>query len=519
MQYRQNFEEDVSVATQERLDTSSQAATQLDERYREDTSMEDVQASLAESHIRQKRAISQTTWQLILIGGDACLLIAVFILAILYAPFFQNVLGITRYPLGTWDGELALGILSVLVWSIATRVTQAQDFLIASNPFRSLISTVFALTFLFVVLLTCSVFIFHGRESLYEMLSIYFMAGAVPAFGLWRLLFAGLVQLPCFRRRAVIVGINTAGKTLAKEVARAKRPGITIVGYVDRRVEADTQEKVPLFVGRSALRQLVQSRSVDMIIMALDSQSNPDLFQEAIEAVQQGVSLVPMTRIYESTSGKIPVAHIGEQWHTALPVEHHISLFYFCWRTLLDFLVGVSGIVVLAAILPLLTVLIYLDSPGPIFYRQTRMGLQGKSFRIYKFRSMRADSEQQGAQWASEHDARITQIGRFLRATHLDELPQVFNILRGDMSLIGPRPEQAAFVTELEKTIPFYRCRLVVKPGLTGWAQVKYRYGNSDTDALIKLQYDLYYIKHQSFMFDIFIILKTIGEVVFGRGV
>ncbi|HEV2661019.1 MAG TPA: sugar transferase, partial [Ktedonobacteraceae bacterium] len=175
---------------------------------------------------------------------------------------------------------------------------------------------------------------------------------------------------------------------------------------------------------------------------------------------------------------------------------------------------ALCGLLALLLALPVVGVLIALDSPGPIFYRQERLGYRGKKFAIYKFRSMRLDAEREGrAAWTSEHDPRITGIGRFMRATHLDELPQVLNVLRGEMSVIGPRPEREEFVKELEKTVPFYRCRLMVKPGLSGWAQVKYHYGRSDYDALVKLQYDLYYIKHQSFLLDVFILLKTVGEV------
>ena len=173
----------------------------------------------------------------------------------------------------------------------------------------------------------------------------------------------------------------------------------------------------------------------------------------------------------------------------------------------------------LCLVFPIIALVISLDSPGPILYSQERVGLRGKPFRIYKFRSMRIDAEREGnAVWATVSDNRITRVGRFLRATHIDEIPQMFNIVRGDMSLIGPRPERAAFISELEKTIPFYSYRLVVKPGLTGWAQVKYRYGRTGNDALIKLQYDLYYIKKQSFMLDLFIIIKTVAEVLSLRG-
>lgn len=221
----------------------------------------------------------------------------------------------------------------------------------------------------------------------------------------------------------------------------------------------------------------------------------------------------------ENLTSRIPVEHIKDQWHLSLPIQVVASPFYFCWHNVMDGVFVIIGTVVLVVILPILALLIYLDSPGPIFYSQERLGLRGKSFCIYKFRSMQTDAERAGhAVWATEGDPRVTRIGRVMRAIHLDELPQVLNILRGDMSLIGPRPEREAFAAELERDAPFYRFRLTVKPGLTGWAQVKYPYGNTKEDALIKLEYDLYYIKHQSLMLDIFIIFKTIGEIVLHRG-
>ena len=193
---------------------------------------------------------------------------------------------------------------------------------------------------------------------------------------------------------------------------------------------------------------------------------------------------------------------------------------YLCWHVVMDISFALFGTVVLFLILPILALLIYLDSPGPIFYRQERVGFQGRKFCMHKFRSMARDAESAGkAVWATRHDPRVTRIGRFMRATHLDELPQVFNILRGEMSLIGPRPEREAHASKWEKIAPSYRDRLAIKPGLTGLAQVKRGYGGAAQDELIKLEYDLYYIQHQSFTLDISIILKTVVEVLYGHGV
>jgi lipopolysaccharide/colanic/teichoic acid biosynthesis glycosyltransferase len=258
---------------------------------------------------------------------------------------------------------------------------------------------------------------------------------------------------------------------------------------------------------------------IDVIIMAIDYQAYPELFQEALHAAQYGILVVPVTTMYEKTSGKIPVEYIVDQWYTVMPSDYASSPLYACWNKLLDLAFGLCGLIILALAFPFLALLIYLDSPGPIFYTQERTGYHGRTFSIYKFRSMHTETEQaKRPAWVTKGDSRITRVGRFLRATHLDEVPQVLNILRGEMSLIGPRPERPAYVAELEKSNLFYRYRLSIKPGLTGWAQVKYGYGITDQDELVKLQYDLYYIKHRSLLVDLLIILKTFVEVGFGHG-
>ncbi len=214
---------------------------------------------------------------------------------------------------------------------------------------------------------------------------------------------------------------------------------------------------------------------------------------------------------------RIPLAPQEKFYEIKLARGH--SLCYLIWHKMMNLAFALIGMIVLILILPFIALLIYVDSPGPIFYAQERLGFRGKKFRIFKFRSMVIDAEASGhAVWAAEYDNRVTRIGYVMRRLHLDELPQVFNILRGEMSLIGPRPEREEFTLELEKTIPQYRARLTVKPGLTGWAQVKYRYTRSEQGALTKLRYDLYYIEHRSVKLDVVIILKTVLEVLLCHG-
>jgi lipopolysaccharide/colanic/teichoic acid biosynthesis glycosyltransferase len=193
--------------------------------------------------------------------------------------------------------------------------------------------------------------------------------------------------------------------------------------------------------------------------------------------------------------------------------------YYPYWCLIMNLIFGFSVSLILFLVLPVLALLIYIDSRGPIFYTQERLGYQGSTFRMYKFRSMQTDAAYaKHLSLTTQHDPRVTRIGRFLRATHLDELPQTINILRGEMSLIGPRPEMPEFASNLVNVLPQYRYRLNVKPGLTGWAQVMHHYGDTVQDEEIKLQYDLYYIANQSFQLDIRIILKTVVEVLFGHG-
>jgi exopolysaccharide biosynthesis polyprenyl glycosylphosphotransferase len=235
-----------------------------------------------------------------------------------------------------------------------------------------------------------------------------------------------------------------------------------------------------------------------------------------MDAYERGVNVIPMPLLYERITGRVPVEHVDNHWMVVLPFEDD-SLFnpYRSLKRILEVLLALIGIGIFLLLLLPIALLIRMDSRGSIFYTQERVGLNGRIFKLYKFRSMVQNAEAAtGAVFAGQNDTRVTRIGRFMRKTRLDELPQLINILRGDMSLIGPRPERPQHVVRLTKTIPFYRTRLIVRPGLTGWAQVRYKYGSTDEDALVKLQYDLYYIRHHSLLLDLNIMLRTIGKVL-----
>jgi lipopolysaccharide/colanic/teichoic acid biosynthesis glycosyltransferase len=229
-----------------------------------------------------------------------------------------------------------------------------------------------------------------------------------------------------------------------------------------------------------------------------------------------------MPILYERVTGKVPIEHVGEHlWALVLPFEGEtISLsIHQVIKRGVDIVLASVGLILLACLTPLLALAIRLDSRGPIYYRQQRLGRGGSVFTIVKFRSMAHRAEDSsGPMWSTSSDSRVTRVGRLLRKARLDETPQLLNVLRGEMSLVGPRPERPEFVDLLSTQIPFYRSRLAVKPGLTGWAQINYPYGSTVDDALHKLQYDLYYVRHQSVGFDLLILAKTVGTILRFRG-
>ncbi|MBV9281396.1 MAG: sugar transferase, partial [Chloroflexi bacterium] len=228
----------------------------------------------------------------------------------------------------------------------------------------------------------------------------------------------------------------------------------------------------------------------------------------------RGIEVVDFAAAYEEIAGKVAVDHAGDFWLAALPTCLKTSSLEEVSMRCLDVVGAAVGLTLTCLLAPFIGAAIFLESGGPIIYRQERLGRAGKAFTILKFRSMRHDAEAAGARWATWRDGRATRVGRFLRATHLDELPQFWNVLRGDMSLVGPRPERQEFTDQLARTIPFYRLRLSVRPGLTGLKQIRVGYASSMEEHLEVLRHDLYYIKHRSLVLNLLIMARTLGSVL-----
>lgn len=335
----------------------------------------------------------------------------------------------------------------------------------------------------------------------------------------WRSLARWLLGHPRLAHRVLILGVEQDAVTIAREMLTRRESGYDVIGFIgDDPAQVGQSLINPSVVGvMSDLEAVVSRHRPDRIVIALpDRRGRLPLDLLLKLKVRDGVMLDEADAFYENLTGKIG----GERLRLGQLVFADASLWtrlYKRARRLMDVALAIV-IGLLTAPLMLLTALaIKLSSRGPIFYLQERVGLHNATFRIIKFRSMRVDAEANGPVWANEDDSRVTSVGRWIRKLRIDELPQLFNIIRGEMSLIGPRPERPVFIKQLEQRIPYYSERHLVKPGLTGWAQVRYSYGASFEDAREKHQYDLYYIKNQSPMLDALILLETARIVLFGR--
>ncbi len=366
------------------------------------------------------------------------------------------------------------------------------------------------------------IFFLSPPVSLPRLFILYYGVASFILIGLVRLVNPALLGWASVRRRVLIVGTDWAAMSIIGAIGRYAHHAYEIVGIVGEADEVGQSiGDVPVLGAGPDILLLVHGQQISELVVTSTRELSGALFQGVMDAYEHGVTILPMPLLYERITGQVPVEHVNNNWAVVLPIGGN-SIFnpYPFLKRLMDIGLGLLGLLAFLPILPMLALAIRLDSPGGIFYGQERVGLNGRVFRIYKFRSMRADAEAvTGAVFSQKGDPRVTRVGRLMRMTRLDELPQIINILRGDMSVVGPRPERPEHVKRLTQKIPFYRTRLVIRPGLTGWAQVRYNYGANDEDALVKLQYDLYYIRHQSLVLDLNIIVRTVGKVIKMSGV
>jgi sugar transferase (PEP-CTERM system associated) len=333
----------------------------------------------------------------------------------------------------------------------------------------------------------------------------------------WRLAFNRLAHASHLEERILIVGTGLTARTLAQQIGRQQDFAYRLIGFVEELDETSMIRQHDVLGSAEDIDRIVETRHVDRIVVGLSDRRGRLPTEQLLRAKMSGVRVEDAATTYERLSGKILVDHLKPSW-LIFSDGFRVSLWTRLAKRAFDLVCALVGFVLTLPLMVLTALAIRLESRGPVFYCQERVGENGRSFTLFKFRSMRTDAEHGTPIWAKSKDDRVTRVGRVIRLTRLDELPQFWNVLRGDMSFVGPRPERPFFVKQLEAVIPFYAARHVVKPGITGWAQVKYRYGASVEDALEKLRYDLYYIKHRSIAFDVTILLDTVKVIVVRKG-
>jgi exopolysaccharide biosynthesis polyprenyl glycosylphosphotransferase len=468
---------------------------------------------MSSNHIAVKPTafrLRSTERQLILLLGDA-LTAGLALLAALYLwlsrdqwlsfspAFFQE-----RIPFWYWFLPLIWLVLMIELYD-PRRASRRSD------TFRGvLIAGVMGFALYLVV------FFFSTPESLPRQGVATFIILSVALTLIWRLIYIRIFTAPQFMRRILIVGAGRQGKEICSVLNQIHPSPFLTVGLVD---DDPCKQGVqilgyPVLGCGTQLEELVEQYHVTDIVFAISNEVNPELFRALLKVQEAGVELTTMPVLYEDLLGRVPIFLLQSDWILRSFAEQRtIGEFYEGFKRLLDLAGGLIGTLIFLVMTPFISVVILLETGWPVFFTQNRLGKYGDKYGIIKFRTMRQVDKLATAQPFQSDRDRITLVGRFLRKSHLDELPQFLNVLRGEMSLVGPRAEQSELVDLFQNQIPFYRARLLVKPGLTGWAQVNYGYALTVEETAHKLEYDLYYIKHRNLMLDIVILLRTFGTV------
>ena len=337
-------------------------------------------------------------------------------------------------------------------------------------------------------------------------------------FLLWRRLFNGMIIYSKFLENAIIVGLSKNTLELARDINSKPQMGLKVTGIMwPKTTPGEIDEQIEIISDPKRLKNFLRQKKIKMIIMDEGARHYPQLINELYKSLNLQMTILDLPTFAEKFTGKVLIDTIGQMWFLE-NIKENNKQFYEIIKRLMDIIISSILLIVSIPFLPFIYLIIRLTSRGPGFFMQQRTGKNGKKFMAVKFRTMYQNAEVNGPQWAQVNDPRVTKLGKWLRKSRIDEIPQLINVLRGEMSFIGPRPERPEFIERLKQNIPFYETRLLIKPGLTGWAQINFPYGASEEDALEKLQYDLYYIKNRSFVLDLSILLKTIKTVLSGGG-
>jgi len=442
---------------------------------------------------------------LVLLGGEALLVWTSFLAATLWRHPEDS------YVLLNYEGghfKILVGTIAVLVFShLFDLYGQAQWNARGELYFRLLMvpGILALLTAIVAYVFPC---VLIGNNTM--VLGLLLVTAALFA---WRLAYAWLAQSSYLRERVYVLGVGERAQRLVNGLRTRAELGVEVAGWSGNVEGALTREAIG-----AHLVELIRENRVHRVIVAMEDRRGTLPVMEMLQLRLHGVTIEEATSWLEKISGKIEVDNLYPSW-LIFADGFRFSASFMLLRRLFSILASAILLLLVLPVIPLVILAIKLDSEGPILYRQKRIGLGNKVFYCYKFRTMRQDAESDtGPTWAGDDDPRITRVGHFLRKSRLDEIPQLWCVVKGDMAFVGPRPERPEFVDMLSKAIRYYPVRSVVRPGITGWAQVKYKYGNTVEDSKEKLQFDLYYIKNMSLGLDLMIMFQTIKIVLLGRG-
>ena len=367
---------------------------------------------------------------------------------------------------------------------------------------------------------------FFSLSALYYVLPAVnigrgFFALSISAFGvfqlLWHIVYTAYLKSTGLARRVLVLGTGRVAQKIGGIITATNHQHV-LRGYYSCDSEACVVSPQAIVGSDAGLIEAVRRENAQKIVVSLSERRGVLPVRDILSCKLSGIEVVDAPSFYEELTGKLLLDNLRPSW-LIFSDGFRMTSAMRLYKRFFDIMAAAFGLVIALPVLPLLALAIVVDSEGPVFFKQTRVGMREKPFELLKFRTMRKDAESgTGAVWAQKDDQRVTSIGKVLRKVRLDELPQLWNVLKGDMSLIGPRPERPEFVENLKQIIPYYSERHFVKPGITGWAQVKYPYGASVEDAIEKLMFDLFYIKNISPLLDLLIVLETVKVVLFGRG-
>ena len=409
-------------------------------------------------------------------------------------------------------------VLAVYILFLGS-VFEMYNLQVASNQFQIIRSLI--LTSSTTVLLYLLTPIFTPVLPSNRLQILIFFAAILGSLSVWRLFYLRFLASHRFVKKVILVCDQNQVNELVAGLENVD-PHYKVLGFVNSDSQSESNDSTKIKnIPIDTLKDFVQKKSISEVVVASQNTDGitTELYNQLISVLEKGYIIREYTQVYESITQRIPVHYVSRDFYRYFPFSRsNQNQFYIIIVRFLEIIIAVLGITIGLLLTPLLLISNIFWNKGQLFYKQERVGKNGKVFSIVKFRTMVKNAEEEGAVFATTNDSRVTPFGKILRKSRIDEFPQFINVLKGEMAVIGPRPERPIFVKEIAEIMPFYETRHVIKPGLTGWAQVNYPYGQTIDDSLIKLQYDLYYIKHRSLYLDVSIVFKTLSTVLFYRG-